>query len=96
MTREEFLVRETALKHAIQTGVMYEQERGSQDGTPKHLRTGLNSALCDHASLVALLVRRGVLTYEEYYDAAIAGLEDEVRRYEQRLSTHYGVTVTLG
>jgi hypothetical protein len=28
--------------HAVQSGVAFDQARGSDDGSPKHLRTGVN------------------------------------------------------
>jgi len=74
-----------ALQHAMQTGVMLDQERGSQCGTSKHLRVGLNTALVDHGSLVDLLVKKGIITDEEYAQAMRDGMQSEVDRYEARL-----------
>lgn len=82
--------------HAMQTGVLMEMELGSKDTTPKHLRVGVNSALCDQSSLAHLLIRKGVITEDEYVEAVIAGIEDEVRRYEDRLSKMLGKKVVLG
>lgn len=74
----------TELCHAMQSGVAFEQSRGSQDGTPKHLRVGINVAMCDHAALVKLLVEKGIITDEEYAKAIRDEMRAEVDRYEER------------
>lgn len=71
--------------HAMQTGVALDQSRGSNDGTPKHLRVGINSALCDHAALVRLLIERGLFTQDQYTKAIADEMEQEKQRYEERL-----------
>lgn len=95
-TFEDGLQRYEAAGHAIQSGVKFEQEvLGSQDGAPKHLRTGLNLRACDHSALVRLLISKGVITDEEYVEAMAAEAEVEVRRYEERLSRATGKQVHL-
>ena len=77
--------------HALQTGVRIDQEvLGSTDGTPKHLRVGVNIAMCDHSSLVRLLIKKGIITDEEYLAAITDGLNEEVDRYEKRLNVKLG------
>lgn len=92
---EENKARWLASAHAVQTGVKLDQESGSQDGTPKHLRTGINMALVDHGSLVRLLVSKGVITEEEYFQAIADGMEQEVKNYEKRLSDKMGKEIHL-
>ena len=75
----------TQALHAMQTGVALDQERGSVDGSPKHLRVGVNAAMCDHTALVKLLIAKGVITDEEYRGAITDEMNAEVERYEQRL-----------
>lgn len=96
MTREEFLVRNTALRHAIQTGVAYERERGVHSTEPKHLRTGLDCQMAEFSSLVLLLIDKGVITENEYFITSLKALEEEKARYEARLSELYGAHITLG
>lgn len=100
MTGDEFLAEYTRLAHAIQTGVAYDHAAGSQDGTPKHLRTGLACVMADLGSLTRLLVAKGVITNDEYFEAILSGLRDEVAAYEARLSgTRLGphpTKITLG
>lgn len=84
-----------AAAHAVQTGVAHEHELGSQDGTPKHLRTGVNCAMADHGSLAKLLISKGLITEEEYIAALADGMEEEVKRYEERLTERLGRPVRL-
>jgi len=81
--------------HAMQSGVAMEQSRGGQDGTPKHLRTGVNSMAVTDAALAKLLIERGIFTEEEYCEAIADEMEAEVRRYEERLSQAIGAKITL-
>lgn len=85
MNQEDNGQRYLAACHAIQSGVAFEHSQGSTDGTPKHLRTGINIAMCDHAALVKLLVAKGLFTDEEYTAAIADEAEEEVKRYETRI-----------
>jgi hypothetical protein len=76
--------RHHAAAHAMQTGVAYEQSKGSDDGTAKHLRTGINAAMSDQAGLVRLLIAKGIITQAEYTQAIADEMEHEVERYHQR------------
>lgn len=81
--------------HAIRSGVATEHGRGSNDGSPKHLRMGVNSALINDAALVRLLIAKGLITEEEYSEAVVEEAEREVKRYEDRLTAALGSKVTL-
>ena len=70
--------------HAMQSGVALEQAAGSGDGTPKHLRVGINSTLVGQAAIAGLLIERGLFTLDEYEKALADEMEAEVRRYEER------------
>lgn len=82
--------RYNAAMHAMQTGVALDQELGSQDGTPKHLRVGVNSALMESSMLARMLIAKGVFTWEEYYDALVEAAELEALEYQQRIQDRYG------
>lgn len=84
-----------AAAHAMQSGVAYDQGQGSQDGSPKHLRVGVNSAMVETSAIARLLVAKGIVTEEEYAEAIVAGMEAEAKRYEAELTARYGVKVTL-
>lgn len=81
--------------HAMQSGVAMELARNPISGTAKHLRVGVNVALRDHASLVALLVSKGIITYEEYERAMTEGMNEEVERYEAILRGSSDVKIHL-
>jgi hypothetical protein len=82
----EMVARHDRACHAMQTAVALDHERGSKDGTPKHLRVGVNSALCDLAALARLLIEKGVITWDEYQKAMTEEMEREVQRYRERLN----------
>ena len=94
MTEKEFMERNTALRHAIQTGVAL-TTNGEQEDT-KHLRTGLNANMCEMTAVIKLLIDKGIITREEYFDYSIDILEREVARYEQILIEQSGSRIKLG
>lgn len=90
--------RYTAAAHAMQTGVAAGMIPGARhaETEPKHLRVGVNSALVSVGALAALLVRKGVITEVEYFEAMADGMEAEAKRYADELSERFGTQVTLG
>jgi hypothetical protein len=79
--------------HAMQSGVAMEMNMGSEDTSPKHLRVGVNAAMCDNAVLVKLLFAKGIITMEEYEKAIEVEMNEEVKRYENRISKGMGGAV---
>lgn len=88
----------TALLHAMQSGVAYSIEYGlnKEDTEPKHLRVGINNALISTGALVDLLISKGVISQEEWVEAYNACLRKEVESYELALSVHLKTRVKLG
>lgn len=90
-----------ALAHAMQSGVRADIEtyrEGFDDSpaaSPKHLRTGINSAMVEHSALAWLLIRNGVITELEYYEALVEFMGAEVQKYEELLSKRLKRKVTL-
>lgn len=84
-----------ALCHAMQSGVAAEIAKDDRSVQLKHLRVGINVALCDHSALVQLLIEKGVVTSDEYLARIVAEMEAEVQRYEARLEKMYGAKITL-
>ena len=84
-----------AAMHAVQSGVALEQRSGSDDGSPKHLRVGINSAHVSIHALSSLLIEKGILTLDELRDALADAAEAEVTRYKQRLWERFGTEVDL-
>lgn len=76
--------------HGIQTGIALEIERGSDCATPKHLRVGINSAMCEHAALIRLLIAKGIITEEEYAEAITDEFNRELERVEKVVNAQYG------
>lgn len=75
----------------MQTGVKYEMETGRDSATtPKHLRVGVNSAMVAQAGLVKLLIDKGLITEDEYFESQADAMEEEVKRYESRNGLHLG------
>lgn len=91
MSKKEYL----AACHAMQSGVAQEMVTHPAATHPKHLRVGVNTVLVDHGALVGLLVKKGLITEQEYIDAITAGMRLEVERYEAALTADLGVKVTL-
>lgn len=96
---EEVLQEYEALVHAMQSGVkmMMNYEDGPQPDnvqesstSPKHLRVGVNVAMCDHAGLVKLLIDKGIITESDYLVAIRNEMKEEVKRYEQRIKEKLG------
>jgi hypothetical protein len=87
MSIEENKARYDAAAHAMQTGVAYEMNKGARDSAtePKHLRVGVNAAMADQEGLVRLLIRKGVITEEEYFEAVADSMEAELKRYQDRM-----------
>lgn len=79
--------------HAMQTGVEFSKDKSDQ--TPKQLRVGINSAMSEHAGLATLLMEKGLFTKEEYLKAIADAMEDEAKRYEDKLAKETGTKVVL-
>lgn len=75
--------------HGIQTGIALEIERGSNCASPKHLRVGVNSAMCEHAALVKILLEKGILTADEYEKAITDAFNEELERIEKSVNEQY-------
>ncbi len=76
------------LAHAVQSGVGFDKDKTAQE--PKHLRTGIDITKAEQAGLAQLLMDKGVFTLEEYEQAILQGLRNEVDRYERYLAEQYG------
>jgi hypothetical protein len=101
MTEDEFHEQYVKFGHAIQTGIKFviEMERKGGVGTDnilKHHRVGIDTAKCEHGALSRLLVRKGIISESDYFDAVIEGMKMEVKLYEDKLANEFGVHITLG
>lgn len=90
--------RYAAAGHAVQSGVATEiGQKGAKGAAadPKHLRTGINMAMCDHTALIRLLIDKRIITDAEYHEALADEAEREKARCEERLTGELGTKVTL-
>lgn len=94
MTLEEKKRKYHELAHAMQSGIEYSKNQFEREH--KHLRVGINTAHSDHAALVSLLLKKEIITEEEYLDSLIEFMEKEVQRYETELSNLYNANIRLG
>lgn len=83
------LIEELArLTHAVQTGVLAEMNMtpsGPAIKDPKHLRTGINLAMASVSGLGKLLIDKGLITGDEYYEYMVEAYRREVENCEQRV-----------
>lgn len=81
--------------HAMQSGVATMMHYDPKETEPKHLRVGINSAMCDNAGLVRLLISKGIITTEEHEKAITESMIEEVGRYVGKIEQITGKKVTL-
>jgi hypothetical protein len=75
-----------AALHGVQSAMAFRIGRGGWDGAnPKHLRTGMSSAMVNCAALAQLLMKKGVFTEEEYLEEMRLAMNNELWREEQDL-----------
>jgi hypothetical protein len=76
--------------HAMQSGVAYAMETGMDDDiTLKHLRVGVNSALIDSGAIANLLIKKDVITHEEFHEELRLAMNHEVHIYEELLGVKF-------
>ena len=81
----------------MQTGVAVLLAHRAEPGCqPKHLRVGVNAALCDGSALAKLLIAKGVISEAEYLKAIADEAEREASEYQDRVRTLLGPTATIG
>jgi hypothetical protein len=84
---------ESAL-HGVQSAIAFEYERENpqQDmrRIRKHLRVGIDSAHSSHAALADLLIKKGIISRDEYKEHVRLLMNHELHLYETRLSKQFG------
>lgn len=88
--------------HGMQSGVAFFLEKAAagdkqaaRQFDPKHTRVGINSAMVDSAALAKLLMGKGLITEEEYWEQLVAEAEAERLRYQKLINDLYGLIVVL-
>ena len=92
---EELRAEYERLAHAMQSGVNFKMGIDPKETTPKHLRVGVNAAMSDQCGLARLLLAKGVFTEEEYFQAMVDAMREEMQRYQAWLEARLGKSVTL-
>lgn len=94
---DELRLKYHALCHAMQSGVAMKMNYEPGETTPKHLRVGVNSTMVETGALAKLLMEKGVFTENEYYQALVEGMQNEVRLYKEWLQQRLGnANIELG
>jgi hypothetical protein len=78
-----------AKAHAMQSGVAMKMNYDDTDTSAKHLRVGVNTAMCDQAGLVRLLINEG-RDHANGIPSRHLEMAREVERYERWLNDHVG------
>jgi hypothetical protein len=81
--------------HAMQTGVAMKMNYHEQEAAPKHLRTGINSAMVETSVLTQFLLEKGIITEQEFWAKMCSQMETEVAMYKQWLDDHLDGSITL-
>lgn len=85
MTREEFDQQFQAGAQEIDTLLRKAASRGYLDGTPRNLKAAPGLALSMADQIGKVLIAKGVLTEEEYFEIILDGLAAEKQYYNQQL-----------
>lgn len=83
------------LAHAVQSGIAACMSVGWRGAEPKHLRVGIDTQKSDMGALVGLLIKKGVITEEEYAEAILDGLKNEVAGFENLFEEITGKSATF-
>ena len=85
-----------SLMHQMQSAIAMCIGLGIDIGaSPKHLRVGVNSALIDSGALADLLLKKGLITKEEFGAMVVEKVRADVEDYKERLRQHLGRPVDV-
>lgn len=82
--------------HAMQSGVAMKMHYDPTETSVKHLRVGVNSAMVETATLFNLLLKKGIITQEEFEEELANQMNIEADSYQKWLQDRTGTEVTLG
>lgn len=83
--------------HGVQSAIRFDMtQRGfPDDGVDvnfmKHLLVGLDMRASDMLGLVELLIKKGVITSEEYLESMRLAANDELARHQEDIRDKYGL-----
>jgi len=91
---DEYKRRYLAAAHAMQWGVAMNMNYETGETTPKHLRVGINSSMVQTSALVSLLIKKGIITEEEWWLELAEFMEAEAASYQKMIQRHVGIDHT--
>lgn len=85
-----------SLQHAMQSGIAMKMNYDRRDLEEKHLRVGVNSALIETGAIATLLLEKGIITEQEYWEKLCKFMRQEVEAYERWLNEKTSGSIKLG
>jgi hypothetical protein len=92
---KEDVDRYLAAAHAVQSAIAHSLVSHPAEGSPKHLRVGIDTMKVEQSALATMLIRRGIFTQDEYEKAMADAMEREVSLRAEALSKQFGGKVHL-
>ena len=81
---------------ALKSGASFKaQYADPEDTTAVSLRSSVDAALSDIHSIARLLIRKGLMTEKELFEALVEGIEAEVKNYQAMFIEHFNMDVDL-
>lgn len=89
-----------AAGHGIQSAIRFEMSRnGFPDDAQdkiihmlKHLRVGIDMRASDTQGLAGLLIKKGLITMDQYIEAIRLAANEELARYTEHCRREYGLS----
>lgn len=92
---KEDVARYYAAAHAVQSSIAFSLAIDPSEGTPKHLRVGIDTMKVEQSTLATLLIEKGIFTLDEYQKAMADAMERERDMREKLLSESTGGNIHL-
>jgi hypothetical protein len=94
-----------AAMHGVQSAVRFEMSKlglpdegddsiGTMVRMMKHLRVGIDGRASDAGGLAGLLIKKGLITMEEYAEHLRLAANEELARYQEHCQREYGLPST--
>ena len=71
--------------HGVQTAIAFDISEGRKATEPKHMRTGIDMSKADMLGLAVLLIKKGIITYDEYIEAMRLSANEELAMREEEV-----------
>ena len=71
--------------HGVQTAIAFDISEGRKTTEPKHMRVGIDMSKADMLGLAVLLIKKGIITYDEYIEAMRLSANEELAMREEEV-----------